>query len=62
MKTPITPEFRAIVTGHGKNKSYVYRFKLADNPTCPCNEGQQTPEHLIYECKHLEARRSSLIK
>jgi len=62
MKIPITPEFTAIVTGHGKTKSYLHGFKLADNPSCPCNEGQQTPQHIIYECKNLEAQRSSLIK
>jgi hypothetical protein len=62
MKISITPEFTAIVTGHGKTKSYLHRFKLADNPTCPCNEGQQTPEHVIYECNILETQRSSLIK
>jgi hypothetical protein len=62
MKILITPEFTAIVTGHGKTKSYLHRFKLADNPTCPCNGGQQTPEHIIYECKILETQRSSLIK
>ena len=39
MKLPITPEFTAIVTGHGKTESYLHRFKLTDNPTCPCNEG-----------------------
>jgi hypothetical protein len=61
-KIPITLEFTAIITEHGKTKSYLYRFKLADNPTCPCNEGQQTPEHLIYKCKYLEVQRSSLIK
>jgi len=60
MKLPITPEFTAIVTGHGKTKSYLHRFKLADNPTCPCNEGIQTPDHLIYDCKLLEVQRSSL--
>jgi len=27
---------------------------------CPCNEGAQTPEHLIYACKILEIQRSSL--
>ena len=59
MKLPITPEF-TIVTGHGKTKSYLHRFKLTDNPTCPCNEGVQTPEHLIYNCKLLEIQRSSL--
>ena len=60
MKLPITPEFTAVVTGHGKTKSYPHRFKLTDNPTCPCNEGVQTPEHLIYACKLLEVQRISL--
>jgi hypothetical protein len=56
------PDLTAIVTGHGKTKAYLDRFKLADNPICPCNEGQQTSEHIIYKCKNLEAQRSSLIK
>jgi len=59
-KIPITPEFTAIVTGHRKTKSYLHRFKLEDNPTFPCNEGAQTPEHIIYECKILKQQRSSL--
>ena len=32
MKIPITPEFTAIITGRGKTKSYLHRFKLADVP------------------------------
>ena len=47
VKLPITPEFTAMVTGHGKTKPYLHRFKLTESPTCPCNEGAQTPEHLI---------------
>ena len=35
MKTPVTPEFTALVTGHGKTKTCLHRFKLADDPTCP---------------------------
>jgi hypothetical protein len=62
MKMPITPEFTALVTGHGKTKPYLHRFKLADDPTCPCNEGQQTSDHIIFECDIVEAQRSSLIK
>jgi hypothetical protein len=54
MKIPITPEFTAIVTRHGKAKSYFHTFKLADNPTCPCNEGAQSPEHVICECRILK--------
>jgi hypothetical protein len=62
MKLPITPEFTALITGHGKTKSYLHRFKLADDPTCPCNEEVQTPEHVIYDCKILEQQRSALIR
>jgi hypothetical protein len=62
MKLPITPEFTAMVTGHGKTQSYLHRFKLTESPTCPCKERAQTPEHLIYACKILEAQRRSLEK
>jgi hypothetical protein len=34
----------------------------ADNPMCPCNEGMQTSEHIIYLYKILDSQRSSLIK
>jgi hypothetical protein len=39
MKIPITPEFTAIVTGHGKTKSYLHRFKLADIRRAPAMRG-----------------------
>jgi len=48
-KIPLTPEFTALVTWHWKTKSYLHRFKLTDDPRCPCNEGQQTPDHIIYD-------------
>jgi hypothetical protein len=43
-------------------KSYPHRFKLIDNPMCPCDEGAQSSEHLIYEydCKILEFQRNTL--
>jgi hypothetical protein len=62
LKIPITPEFTAIVTGHGKTKSYLHRFKITDNPMCCCNEGEQTSEHLIYTCKILENQRKIMIQ
>ena len=62
MKMSITPEFTALVTGHGKTKSYLYRFKIEDEPMCPCNDGQQTSDHIIFECNIVEAQRSALIK
>jgi len=49
-----------MVSGHGKTKLYLHRFKLIDNPMCPCNDGAQSSEHLIYDCKILESRRKAL--
>ena len=57
---PVTPEFTAIVTGHGKTKLYLHRFKLIDNPTCPCNEEAQSTEHIIHKYKILQQERSYL--
>jgi ribonuclease HI len=62
MKKPIKPEFTAIVIGHGQRKYYLHKFKIADNPMCPCNEGKETSKHIIFACKILETQRSSLIQ
>jgi hypothetical protein len=35
----------------------LHRFSLTDNPMCPCNEGEQTVEHLIHVCIILESQR-----
>jgi len=29
-----TPNFAATVTGHGNIKSYLYKYKITDNPMC----------------------------
>jgi hypothetical protein len=34
MEINITPNFTTIVTRHGNIKSYLYRFKILDTPTC----------------------------
>jgi hypothetical protein len=39
LKIPITSEFTAIVSGHGKTKSNLHRFKLIDNPMYLCTGG-----------------------
>jgi ribonuclease HI len=51
-----------VVTGHGKLRSYLYRFKIIDDPTCPCQMGSQSIEHLIRECTILNKQRDSLKK
>jgi hypothetical protein len=60
LKIPVTLEFTAIVSGHGKTKSYLHRFKLIDNPMYPCKVGAQSSEHLIYDCEILEIQRKTM--
>jgi len=61
IKLPLTPDFTAIVTGHGKTKAYLHRFHIIDNPTCTCKKAQQTVNHLIYECPDIGQQRLKLI-
>ena len=49
----------AILTGHGKLKSYFYRFKISDDQMCSCKSGEQTVRHLLYECKILHKERTA---
>jgi hypothetical protein len=49
-----------VVTGHGKLRSYLYRFKIIDDQTCPCQTGPQNSEHLIRECPILNKQRDAL--
>jgi primosomal protein N' len=36
MKINLTQNLTAILTGHGKTKAYLHRFKSIKKPTCPC--------------------------
>jgi ribonuclease HI len=61
MKIHLTPNFTAMVTAHGKTRSYLYRFKLTVSPECPCSNGNQTVDHLIYACSKLNNERQKLV-
>ena len=48
-------------TGHSKLLAqYRYYIDKADSPDCKCGEGEETIEHLLCECKQLEAARRDL--
>ena len=50
MKTmiPISAEFTAVVTGHGLTRSYLHRFKIIPNSTCPCRlKEEQSINHTM---------------
>lgn len=61
-KIVITSNFTAMVSGHGKTRAYLHRFKLLESATCPCNKGDQTTDHLIYHCTLLQQQRGRLEK
>jgi hypothetical protein len=51
-----------MLTSHGKTKAYLHRFKITQSPECICTEGDQTVDHLIYDCGKLEMERGKLIE
>jgi len=60
MKLNLTGNLTSIVTGHGNMKAYLNRFKLTDEPTCPCGKGDQTTDHTIYDCGRVTEERDKL--
>jgi hypothetical protein len=62
MKIQLTQNLTAIISGHGKTRDYLHRFKIIEEPTCPCGKGNQTTDHIIYACKRLTKDRDKLRK
>jgi hypothetical protein len=58
----INPNFTAMVTGHGKTRAYLDRFKLAESAICPCNNEDQTLDHILTRCELLDIQRNTLRK
>ena len=57
LRIEIFPVFTAMVTGHGKTRAYLHRFKILENANCPCGEGDQTVDHLLNRCPMLNTQR-----
>ena len=60
-KINLTPNFTAMITAHGKTRSYLHRFKIIESAECPCVNGNQTANHLLYQCSKLNNEREKLI-
>ena len=61
MKINLTPNFTAMVTARGKTRSYLHRSKIIESPECPCANGHQTMDHLLYDCIELSNERGKLM-
>jgi CRISPR/Cas system-associated endoribonuclease Cas2 len=60
LKINVTPNFTTMVSGHGNIKSYLYKYNIIDSATCLCKKGEQTIDHIIYECEVVEQERERL--
>jgi hypothetical protein len=60
LKIKLTPNFTTMVTGHGNTRAYLHRFKILQHATCPCNNGEQTTDNLLYQCILLHTQRELL--
>jgi len=60
LQIDINPVFTALVTGHGKKRAYLHRFKILEQAKCICKKGDQTTDHLINQCTLLQHQRELL--
>jgi hypothetical protein len=38
----------------------LYRCKIKESPICSCEEGEQSEDHILYECKLFEKEKDRL--
>jgi hypothetical protein len=58
----LSPNVKTMMTGHGKIRSYLHRLKIIGSPECPCRQGIQTVDHLMFQCKRPKNEREILKK
>jgi hypothetical protein len=60
-KINLKPNFTAVTTAHGTTRSYLHRFRIIQSPECPCANGNQTVDRLLYQCNKLNSEREAPI-
>ena len=60
IKINLTLNLAAMLTGHGRTRTYLHRFKLLEDATCICGQGDQTTDHLLNHCAVIHAQREVL--
>jgi uncharacterized membrane protein YheB (UPF0754 family) len=60
LKINLTSTITTMVTGHGNIKLYLHKHKILDSPMRFCKNGEQTVDHILFDCKLLEQERDSL--
>jgi len=55
-----SPKLTAVLSGHGKTRAYLNRFKLREEATCICGKEDQTMNHLLFNCIKTRQQRDLL--
>jgi hypothetical protein len=53
----LTPKLAAVLSGHGKMRAYFHRFNIREDAACSCGQGDQTMDHLLFQCTRDEYTR-----
>jgi len=61
MKLRLSTKITEMLIAHGKSKAYLNRFEIIQSPECFGKYGDQTTDHLLYDCEILEKERGKLI-
>jgi hypothetical protein len=56
----LTPKLTAVLSGYGKNRAYLHRFKLREEATCICGKGNQIMDHILFNCIKTREQRDIL--
>jgi len=49
-KHNLTSKLTAVLSGHGNTNAYLHRFNLREDAKCICNRGDQTMDHILFQC------------
>ena len=60
LKLRVSPNLTTLLTGHGRLNAYFHRFKIKTNSMCVYGEGDQTVDHVIYDCVKVKKEREVL--
>jgi ribonuclease HI len=60
IKITLTTKLAAVLTGHGKTRAYLHRFKLRDDARCICGHEEQTMDHILFRCEKTSIQREAL--
>ena len=60
LKINVTQNIITMVTGQGNINTYLYKYKTLDSAKCSYKRGEQTIDHILYDCELVEQERDRL--